>query len=1365
MPFLGERDDARDLRDASPDGFATQALFVGRGQPGVEVAVFEARHGPKASQLRELYEGRLQRRATPVLVVVTYGDDRASIATRFGDEWLVETDLDRTQVERLCADVLDAPDRHAADDLLRRKLPRLGEAVPGLRNSGLFAMYELEHGVPARPDWADARQQATRVLSARGRDLVEKLGFALEQTHGPHAVLRARGTRTAVAVFLDRTDEIEPASERYDGLSPVSYALAKADAERLDYVIVTAGAVIRVYPVKPGVGTARRGRTETFVELDLALLENAHAGYLTLLASASALIPGGTFESVLDSSKRFAAALAAGLRDRVYEQVMPSLCIALFHARRLRNPSREKLQETLEMALLTLFRLLFVAYAEDKELLPYQTSEAYRENSLKHTARRLREEHEARIEPSTGSFYWTKVTQLWKAVDGGNPGWRVPAYDGGLFATGEDASAAARALDNLELSDRDFAPALRALLLEETEEGVLGPVDFRALGVREFGTIYEGLLEQELSIAEQDLTIDANDAYVPASTRGRRGRGARADVVVRAGEPYLHDKSGARKSSGAYYTKDFAVEHLLERALEAALSEHLARLDAMYEAREAADRFFDFHVADIAMGSGHFLVAAVDHLERGLSGYLAKRPLPVRDELDRLRKTAMERLGEEWRGEPIEDTQLLRRQIARRCIHGVDLNPLAVELARLSLWIHTFVPGLPLSFLDASLVVGNSLVGIATFDEARELIGAEAEDLFSFSAEDLIGQAREPVAKLARLSEATAAEVRDARRLYAKARAEVKETEELFTVLAASRVDEEVHHAVEGRQVTRGIRRGDLFSDRLVRKAEAALKGLRPLHFPTVFPQVFLRDRPGFDVIIGNPPWQEATVEELAFWARHDPGLRGVSRREQGERVRTLRRQRSDLIPLYEEELAEAERLRAVLTTGPFPGMGTGDPDLYKAFCWRFWSLVARHGGRVGVVLPRSAFAAKGSTPFRDVLFQDADVVDLTMLLNNMQWVFPDVHPQYTIALAAITRGDRRREGGADVVLDGPYPSYRSYSNGLVRVAERPHFRGVEIRQWNDTSSLPLLPAPASAEVFLKLRRAPRLDLDDPRSWRARPYAELHATNDANLMDLVSERRPRGYWPVYKGESFDIWKSDTGSYYGWADPKVVVTALQEKRERAARTAGSPFAEFPAAWVRDRTTLPCFQARIAFRDVSRATDSRTLRAALIPPQVVFTNKAPYLLWPRGDEKDQAFVLAVLSSLSLDWYLRRFVEVSVNFFIFNPIPIPRPPRDSLVLARLRPVSARLAVQNDERLEEWGVALGVEPSPLAADEKDHLVQQLDALVAHLYGLAEADIVHIFETFHAGWDFQSSLDATLRQFRAVSRSTHHLASPSTQR
>ena len=1019
---------------------------------------------------------------------------------------------------------------------------------------------------------------------------------------------------------------------------------------------------------------------------------------------------------------------------------MPSLARAVVAEMYPESPTSDDLQQAYQAALHILYRLLFVAYAEDRGLLPLHASRSYREHSLKRIAQRLVEARRKDIEFGVQPSFWSEVTQIWTAVNLGNPEWEVPAYNGTLFASDASVSKLGARIAALSLPDREFARALAALLLDRTAEQTVGPVDFRSLGIREFGTIYEGLLESELLLADTNLTVDANnEAYLPAKPDDK--------VEVHAGEVYLHHRSGVRKSTGSYYTPAFAVEHLLDRGLEPALDEHLERLNGLPD-HEAGRRFFDFRVADIAMGSGHFLVGAVDRIERRLGNYLAVRPLPdVHEEFARLRRTAVRELGPDWSGDPIEDMQLLRRQVARRCIFGVDLNPMAVELARLSLWIHTFVPGLPLSLLDHNLVRGNSLVGIASFEEASELVQTDSDDLFSFVANERLVAVREPLEKLARLTDANDAEIREARALYARMRQTIKPDWELFTLLAASRTNSVIRDAIaDGHVATNLDESGVDFQTELMDIGRQELKGLDVLHFALAFPHVFLGRRNGFDVILGNPPWEKPRVEEDAFWARHFPGLQSQPQRIQETLKAQYQAQRPDLADRLEAEKDGVASMRHILTAGGFPGMGTGDPDLYKAFVWRFWDLVSPDGGRIGVVLPRSALAAKGGDEFRKNLLANAEVLDLTMLVNKREWVFPNVHPQYTIGLTAITR--RKGGGEPELRLSGPYANLKRFRSGVRRAPVT--FRAREVEAWNDTASLPLLPSDESVEVFGQLRKSPRLDLNDGVGWRARPHRELDATNDKHVMDIESNACPKGFWPVYKGASFDLWTPDTGTYYAWADPIRVLGHLQAKRERANKR--SAFSEFDEKWRKDSATLPCRSVRIAFRRITRATDRRTVRAALVPYRCCLTDVAPYFLWPRGSEKDEAYLLGVLSSLPLDWYARRFVETHMDFHVLNPFPIPRPDAESPLWSRVITLAGRLAAA-DDRFAEWAGMVGVECGPLQADEKEDHIRELDAVVAHLYGLNESQLVHIFETFHEGWNYEERLRATLHHFQTWKR------------
>lgn len=1021
--------------------------------------------------MRKLWKARQGRRPSPLLLIVAYGgatDDggKMTVCGPVGDQPPVVDDLEVSQVERLASAALAEPNRHAAVRFLVAMLPEVGADLAGVRNAGLLATQELRNGVPDRPDWAQACQRSVPLLGLKGRGLVEELGFAVEQLSVSSSMLTIeKGGGRAVAVFLDEGETFEDPGTRF-GTSPVSHALALADREGVPWVVLTRGRQIRLYAARPDTGVGRKGRSETFVEVNLALLGEQQAGYLSLLFSSEALTDGGTLDQVLGRSADFAADLAVRLRERVYVDAVPHLAAAV--AGRLDTSgalSEEELSDAYEQTLTVLFRLLFLAYAEDKDLLPYRTNGRYADHSLKRIARRLADDRQAeRVQFDPRAIdHWEDIAQLWRAVDKGNTAWGVPGYNGGLFSVDPDVNPIGAALAEVELTDAEFGPALIALLVDEGPDGLIGPVDFRSLSVREFGTIYEGLLESQLSVAPTDLTLDGRGNFVPAADTSH--------IEVDAGQVYFHNRSGARKASGSYFTKPFAVEHLLNHALEPALADHLGRISEMLEGGDeaaAAEAFFDFRCVDLAMGSGHFLVAAVDRIEAGLSGFLALNPIrPVTAELEKLRQAALDALGDLADGVEIETASLLRRQVARRCVYGVDANHVSVELARLGIWIHTFVPGLPLSFLDHSLVWGNSLTGIGTLDEALGLLDpkaaeAGARSLFAEEIEAFLDRAGDALRRLARTTEATVADVEAARSANEEAREAVQPAKDLFDLLVAGRLGEIAMPVTADEE--------SIAADPDLAVAKELGDELGALHFPVAFPEVFLRERPGFDCIVGNPPWEEATVEELGFWALRFPGLKRLRAGEQKREIAGLRSERPDLVDEYERAVENAEYVRRTLVAGPYPGMGTGDPDLYKAFSWRFWTLV-RDGGAVGVVLPRSALSASGSGPWRAAVLDKGSFADVTQLLNNRRWVFDEVHPQYTIGLVSLRRG-------ADFVgtlrLRGPYPSLTAFERGAAD--EPAAFSTEEFRSWSEDDSFPLLPSEQSVGVFAKLRRHPRLD-------------------------------------------------------------------------------------------------------------------------------------------------------------------------------------------------------------------------------------------------------------------------------------------------
>jgi len=1068
--FLIKRDPVRwSVPEGFPASLRQAGLFAQDAPSGLEVILVETRRRPTAPVMRRAWSKRRAGRASPVLVLAFYPTSdgaRISLCGPSGEQPVVRHDLEVSEVERLAAVALGEPNHHAATRFLLAALAELDSPVPGLRNVGLLATHELTAGVREMAEWPNAVSRSTPLLLMRGRRLVERLGFSVEPLGVNTSMLMIGGRNRAVAVFCDEDEPFDAPAQRFDGASPVARGLAVADQQNVDWVILTRASEIRLYAARADTGVGRKGRSETFVEVNLSLLPQDQAGFLHLLFSAEALVDGGTFERILGNSERFAAELATRLRERIYFDTVPALAKAV--ASRLgHDPSDEELDDAYEQVMLILFRLLFVAYAEDKDLLPYSTNNHYHHHSLKQIARRLLEDRQQGRDryDERATAFWDDICNLWDAVDKGNVSWGVPAYNGGLFSDDSAVSRAGAELLTLSLTDFEFAPVLARLLIDETLEGE-GPVDFRALSVREFGTIYEGLLESKLAIAQDDLTVrrlKGKDqyVYVPA--------GYDDPVKVEAGAVYLHNRLGVRKATGSYFTKPFAVEHLLDHALKASLDDHIRRLNQLLEDGDSvglAAAFFDFRCADIAMGSGHFLVAALDRIEARLSAWLALHPVPaVTDELNRLRNTALRSLGELGVGVDIESSSLIRRQVARHCVYGVDRNRVAVELARLAIWVHTFVPGLPLSFLDHNLVCGDSLTGIGTLDEVVAEFEPDADpaapSLLRILLEDLLARSKSALLRLARTSDATKREIDQARTAHLEAGAAVAGARALFDVVAAHRAgvcrlpenyDESTFMRVSGQQ-----------------EVVSQIKELDPIHFPAVFPEVFLRDRPGFDCVLGNPPWEKVKVEKQQWWGRHKPGIRALSVGKMNAVINALQSERPDLDVAYQRDMAEAKRMAAMIRN-TFK-LGAGDTDLYQAFGWRFWHLTAE-GGTIGVVLPRQALAAPGYQKWRRTILAGGAFTNTTQLVNNGKWVFEDVHQQYTIALCSIRKGPAF---SGRVAMRGPYSSGLAYCHGSAAT----EIEVEEFLSWTETAAFPLLPSEAALNTFRKLRQHPRLDRAD----------------------------------------------------------------------------------------------------------------------------------------------------------------------------------------------------------------------------------------------------------------------------------------------
>jgi hypothetical protein len=465
---------------------------------------------------------------------------------------------------------------------------------------------------------------------------------------------------------------------------------------------------------------------------------------------------GRTFHQVArDEGRQWEQRVTRNLSDLVFDRVFPVLVkgIVAHDPDRPGLITQDYLNEVRDAALILLYRLLFVLYAEDRNLLPAR-HRAYEEYGMR---KRVREDIRKRVDGqdvfmAEGGEYYPHLLRLFRRIDKGAPSVGLPPYNGGLFAAGRYG---ARILDRLELPDSLFAPMVDALSRDD-DGGQKKWINYRDLSVQHLGSIYERLLENEVRLQDGEVVVGGD--------------------------------GGARHSSGSFYTPEAPVQLILSQAVGPLLRDRLEAFRRKAEALasdtrpkpdrladlerlDPATRMLEIKVCDPAMGSGHFLVSLVDYLaDRVLAAIAdaeatvtwAKYNSPLIETIVGIREgiLAHGRAGK-WTIEEhqLEDRLIVRRMILKRVIYGVDKNPMAVELAKLALWLHTFTVGAPLSFLEHHLRCGDSICGewIFTVEEHLKKIGATMFLGQSVARARLTAQG---MAKIERLVDADVAEVK-----------------------------------------------------------------------------------------------------------------------------------------------------------------------------------------------------------------------------------------------------------------------------------------------------------------------------------------------------------------------------------------------------------------------------------------------------------------------------------------------------------------------------------------------------------------------------------------------------------------------------
>ena len=1023
-----------------------------------------------------------------------------------------------------------------AASLLTREFIRLEEAaLPGLRVKELLTPHFVRERLPAsRERLESAIGGVTSADATNWRPLFQGLGYRFEQLPQRGYLLRdASGVPIVVVHPSTNADAFGLLTA--DGALPEGLLLADCERHGADWGVLAAGGRYRLFQRRPASGAAGG----QWLEIDANELEADSRFCLGLLAPES-LREGGWLVDWAREARDFGEQLRVGLERRLIEPVLPAIARGLgehIESEGLDPGEPEQLQRISEATLTLVFRFMFLLHVEARGYLPVESA-AYRPRSATVLAEDCRNASVGAGPSARSTQFWDRLHTLVGMIRTGDEDAGVPPYNGQLFAA--DGVPGSELLEQAAITNARLAPALAAIAYETDKADAPG-LDYAGLQIGHLGAIYEALLSLRLTRAPEDLAYDdKRDIYRPPRA-GETPEVTRRDL-------FYQSEAGGRKAGGVFYTRREFVLHLLRHSLGPALDAHLGRVRKALagDRDEAARLLFDFSVLDPAMGSAHFLTAALDVMADRYVRFLAEVPgLPgVREQLDELRRDDLPGVRQP------EDGDLLRRLILKRCIYGVDVSPMAVEVANVTLWLASFVPGLALSWLDGNLKCGNALIGVAD----PNVVGRSDSPLLTGEA---VRKAMERASAVQRsaatIPDRTPEEVARSASRSAELRDVTEGLRAVFDLWAAEPLGlNGARHALETN--TDGIveQRSTLSTGVSAAVAQASDYAARHrfLHWPLEFPGVFHRDRLGFDVVVGNPPWDEIKVEELEFYALRDPGLYGISTdRERRRRIAEL----DEVHPHWRSEFEElkqstATARRFLSADGGYQLQGVGDTDLYQLFCERYTHLV-REDGRLGVVLPRSAFITKGATGFRRWLRGHTTLRRLDVLLNNRQWAFT-IHPQYTIALLAMQRSNPTVD--ATFRMTGPSASLSAFDEAAGGDGIR-----ITTTSLGSFGLVPLLPDQRHADLLAKLRSGSEFaELHAPatkkiqRGASAASHVAPHRELDATQQRRLFQNPPGGgRIPIWRGRSFDQYDPHGGDPAGYGDWGAILDFVHEKRAR------------------------------------------------------------------------------------------------------------------------------------------------------------------------------------------------------------------------
>jgi hypothetical protein len=1022
-----------------------------------------------------------------------------------------------------------------------------------------------------------------------------------------------------------------------------------------------------------------------------------------------------SLQALLRASVDRAQAIGASLKEQVYHALRHIAQGFLDYPPNRLTTDAASLTSIYDNSLILLYRLIFIFYAEARDLLPVGTNDFYRHRYGIHA---IKQETVWGHDLLPDSYqYWSRLTYLFSAINDGKPPLEVATFNGGLFDPAKHPF-----LDQYKVGDAHLQQAIDMLARVDGQF-----IDYRDLSVRHIGTIYEGLLEYRLQPLE---TPEAGWTVA------------------------LLNDAGERKSTGSYYTPDYIVKYIVEQTVRPMLERVSAGKKSDADKLTAV---LSVNVLDPAMGSGHFLVEATEFIARYLVD-LAITPVG---------KTPEE-----------ADLAYWKRRVVQSCIYGVDLNPLAVELAKLSLWLITVARDRPLSFLDHHLRPGNSLVGgrlehleLGTLKKSngKPKPADTTQQISLFDDSHFTQQVNLAVNNMWLIEENEARDVQAVKsqeKMYDELRRQfINKYARLLNLVTATQygleVDEKTLQAL-----IEFIGKNSGFSTRqyeeMLQHADAIAARERFFHWEVEFPEIYfdrfgrpLGEEGGFAAVVGNPPWERIKLQDNEFFAERDQAIALAPRAADRKRlIAALPNANPTLWQDYLNARAQAEHLLTyVQRAGVYPLMGHGDTNLYAVFAEKALQL-AQSVGRIGLLLPSGIATDDTTKPYFQHLVKQRMLAEL-LDFENREKMFPDVDSRFKFSMLLLSGKET------------PQASIRCgfFLHNMRDVSDEErisYLTADDIQLFNpNTLTCPIFRRRRDAELARKIyQHVPVLvkksNAESGNPWHIRFSTMFHMTNDSRLFHTAAQLEAAGCWlgtgniytrgdeqflPLYEGKMVQMYDHRAAGIV--VNPLNLHRPAQEQPTTLAQHTDADFSPRPQFWVdkdevdKRLSSDSAPQWLLGFKSVTAPTNLRSFISAPIPLYGV-GNSMP-IIRLHGNSTATSALIANLSMFVLDFAARQKIGgQNLNFFIVEQFPVLPPSAYTIAwqgvsLAEFINTRVLELCYTAHDLHGFAQDMGYDGPPFAWDEERrfHLRCQLDALYFHLYALTREEAAEIMETF----------------------------------